>query len=160
MGMDSIEKWAEKSGHLLFNSRTGRLFPMIAQPSLRTRSGAMAGSFCFFLCVFFSGFPIWLLPLLDFWSRTAHSCQFSSYFFLPWLILNLGFANTGHNHCFQSPMADFHPIPELSRQRGAAVQVLPSLTSFPDSRRKSFQSILCSQFLIVVLPLLILLLNS
>lgn len=147
----SIERWAEKSGHLLCNSiGCSQWSPRSPwEPGLGPWLAALVQAFL-------SGYCLCLIS----GQGIAHSCQFSCCFFLPWLILNLGFASLGHNCCFQFPKADLDPITELRQTEGAAVQVAPPLISFPDSRRKSFQSILCSQFLIVILLLLILLLNS
>lgn len=147
----SIERWAEKSVHLLCNSiGCSQWSPGPPwEPDLGLWRAALVQAFLSGCCLcLISGQEI------------AHSCQSSCCFFLPWLILNLGLTSPGHYCCFQFPKADLDPITELRQTEGAAVQVTPPLISFPESRRKSFQSTLCSQFLIVVLLLLILLLNS
>lgn len=125
-GNDSIERWAESSHNLPCNRCICWLLPVTAQASfasfllltpcawlhsLRTRYGAMAGNFG-------SCFLPWLLPPPNFWSRRTHSCPFSGCFFLPWLILSLGFASPGRDSCFQFPKANLEPIAEFRQKEG------------------------------------------
>jgi len=144
VGMNSIERWAEKVASLsqwqgkLTAPRNAQPCPPFPswylghvcspyQPDLEPRLAALVRAFL-------SGRHLCSISA----QGVAHSCQFSGFFFLPWLILNLGFASTGHNCCFQFPKADLDLITELRRTEGSCFAGSAFINKFPWQQKEVF----------------------
>lgn len=97
------------------------------QPDLEPRLAALVRAFL----------SVHLLCLISA-QGVAHSSYFSGFFFLPWLILNLGFASTGHNHYFQFPAADLDLITESRRTEGSCCAGSAFINKFPWQQKEVF----------------------